>query len=124
MLQQQRRRQQLKSGIETLCNNTAITFTEFIANPTQSTTCHNSYASPTQRPHLFLFNKSQTEAINAGKGRLPDVLMGTVRSVWVYSQHFELHVGQRLGVYRHDAVIAEVPAECTEIWVRHTHDVI
>lgn len=28
---------------------------------------------------------------------------------WEYSQLLELQVGQRLGVYRHDAVLAEVP---------------
>lgn len=34
----------------------------------------------------------------------------------VYSQNFERHVGQRLRVYRHDAILAEVSAEGTEIY--------
>lgn len=33
-------------------------------------------------------------------------------------------MGQCLGVYRHDAILAEVPAEGTEIWIRHTYDAI
>ena len=28
-------------------------------------------------------------------------------------------MGQRLGVYRHDAILAEVPVEGTEIRIRH-----
>ena len=32
-------------------------------------------------------------------------------------------MGHRLGVYRHDAVLAQVPAERTEIWIRHKYDV-
>lgn len=45
---------------------------------------------------------------------------------WEYSQLLELQVGQRLGVYRHDAVLAEVPVrggEGGQIWIRHTFDV-
>lgn len=33
-------------------------------------------------------------------------------------------MGQRLRVYRHDAILAEVPVKGTEIWIRHTFDVI
>lgn len=33
-------------------------------------------------------------------------------------------MGQRLRVYRHDAILAEIPAEGTKIWIRHTSDVI
>lgn len=32
----------------------------------------------------------------------------TQQAACVQDKHFELHMGQRLGVYRHDAILAEV----------------